>query len=183
MNPETKNKISKGLKTTEFWVVLLMSVLTAAMVVLQDHADTVLPVELSMKVLAVLGSVYVFCRTALKLVGLVAYFMKLDRDPLPVPLPPPGVSLPQVGMPLAPMAAAAAPIAPQPRQVAQSAGPAGTGSRLIPWSSLRGEEIAEEEAREAKEASLKEMLRQAGGPERPPLVYATAPPSANPGAL
>lgn len=163
MTPETKAKITKGLKTTEFWVVLLMGVLTSIMVTLQDHAENVLPIELQMKILGGLATAYVICRTALKLVGLLATVLRLDRgEALPVPTPPAGVKLPEMPVPVLP----------------------GLGVQESPhWkgyvsqNSLRAAELAAEDEA-AKEAALRAMLTQAGqqAPARPPVVVSSAAP-------
>lgn len=163
MNTDTREKIKKGLRTTEFWVVMLMSVLTAIMVVVQEHAENVLPVELAVKLLAVLGSVYVFCRTALKLVGTAAYFLRVDRDPLPVPLPPPGVRLPEMTMrrPMGPGGLAApssvASIAALPTAATTAEPSVRPSARPIAWHTLRAEELQEEE----RQALLKKLLLDA----------------------
>ncbi len=188
MTPETKAKITKGLKTTEFWVVLFMGVLTSIMVTLQDHAETVLPIELQMKILGGLATAYVICRTALKLVGLLATVLRLDRgEPLPVPAAPAGVKLPEMPVPTIP---------------GLGISPVGHAAEVISypsWTDLREAEILQqqEQARrvavqaaqamskkgadaqqeQARQASLKELLRQAGPEQlaRPPVVVSTAP--------
>lgn len=151
MNPETRAKITKGLKTTEFWVVLLMGVLTSIMVAVQEHSTNVLPIELQMKIIGGLATAYVVCRTALKLAGLVATILRLDKgESLPVPAPPAGVKLPEVQLPI----------------------PGGDSKKgLVPWTDLRAQELDAEA--KASDARLKQLLRRAG--EEPTVVIPQQP--------
>ncbi len=165
MTPETKSKITKGLKTTEFWVVLFMGVLTSIMVTLQDHAETVLPIELQMKILGGLATAYVICRTALKLVGLLATVLRIDRgESLPVPAAPAGVKLPEM---------------PVPKMPGLGISPGIQAAEVVSyptWTDLREKDIQAQQE-QARQASLKELLRQTGPEQlpRPPVVVSTAP--------
>lgn len=168
MTPETKAKITRGLKTTEFWVVMLMTVLTSIMVTLQEHADTVLPIELQMKILGGLATAYVICRTALKIANLVATVLRLDRgESLPVPAVPAGVKLPDVPVPQLPVLGVA------PGPVVQES-PHWKG--YVSANSLRAEELAAADERERQE-SLKALLAKAGQESvavaPPPVVLST----------
>ncbi len=166
MTPETRSKITKGLKTTEFWVVLLMGVLTSIMVTVQEHSQNVLPIELQMKILGGLATAYVICRTALKLASLVATILRLDKgEALPVPAPPAGVKLPELSIPIpgAHRVIASVPSAP-PR------GQHNLGMVVDPdpsWTDLRAQELA------AEDEKYKQLLRSAG--EAPTVVVPQQP--------
>ncbi len=170
MNPETRSKITKGLKTTEFWVVLLMGVLTTIMVTVQEHSTNVLPIELQMKILGGLATAYVVCRTALKLAGLVATILRLDKgESLPVPLPPAGVKLPEVQLPI-PGALSAVTVPPAGPVLDQ------TERAIIAhvdpsWTDLRDQELKDQAA--ADERAFKLKLRRAG--EEPTVVIPQQP--------
>lgn len=163
MTPEAKAKITKGIKTTEFWVTMVAGVLVTVMVYLQDQSANVLPVDLSMKLMTWLGVAYVICRTALKIVGVVVTLMRIDRgEAPPMPLPPAGVKLPEVPIPNLP------------------------GQR-VPWTALRAQEIDDQERADAE---MKQRLlaanAAAGGapppyaPKPPPVVHSTRPAGAGP---
>lgn len=174
MTPETKAKLTRGLKTTEFWVVMAMGVLTSIMVTLQDHAENVLPIELQMKILGGLATAYVICRTALKVVGLVATVLKLDRgEPMPVPTPPAGVKLPEMPVPSVPgLGLQSAPVAPTFQESPHWKG-------YVSQNAIRERDLAEAEERE-RQAGLKALLTHAGqqpaSPARPPVVISSPAP-------
>lgn len=166
MDPATKDKIAKGIKTTEFWVVLLMGILTTIMVSIQEHASNVLPIELQMKILGGLAVAYVVCRTVLKVMGLAATILRVPRgEPLPVPAPPAGVPLPELQI------------------------PSMRRERGEPWTALREKEIAQQEAAD-REAAMKQRLLAAhaadGGapppyaPKPPPVIHSSRPAGATP---
>jgi hypothetical protein len=172
MTPDTKAKITRGLKTTEFWVVMLMAVLTSVMVTLQDHAENILPIELQMKILGGLGTAYVVCRTALKIANLIASVLRLDRgEALPVPAAPAGVKLPEMPVPQMPVLGMAA--APAVEESPHWKG-------YVSANALRTEELAAADERE-RQASLKTLLARAGQESAavapPPVVLSTAAPN------